>query len=193
MRTHRDDGMTVIELLISMMILGIIMAPLATSFVLGLETTRGSELDAGDSADAQLVAGFWDGDVASAQTVATSSMTCGSGTGVVQLRWTDGGTIRVVAYRALTDPARQADLRLATPVYTLERIVCSDDSGTVVERQTIARALKAVPVVACDNGSCGATPRRVRLSAISYATQTPDLGTPGVFTVDVTATRRVTP
>lgn len=190
---RRDDGMTVIELLISMMILGIIMAPLATSFVLGLETTRGSELDAGDSADAQLLAGFWDGDVASAQTVGTSAFTCGTGTGVVQLRWNDGAAVRVVAYRALTDPARQADLRLATPLYVLERVVCSDDSGTVLDRQVLARALQGVPVVSCDSSSCGPTPRRVRLTTVSYATQTPDLATPGRFTVDVTATRRVTP
>lgn len=190
---RREDGMTVIELLIAIMILGIIMAPLATAFVIGLQTTRGSELDAGDSADAQLIAGFWDIDIASAETVSTTGATCGTGAAVVQLLLRDAGVVRYVAYRGLPDAARKAELQLPTDVYTLERVVCSDTSGTVVERQVLARTLRAVPTVTCDSGTCTSTPRRVRLQAVSYATQTPDVGSPGSYTVSVTATRKVTP
>lgn len=189
---RRDAGMTVVELLIAIMILGIIMAPLATAFIIGLDTTRGSELDAGDSADAQLLAGFFDIDVSSAQTVTTSAFTCGSTTRVLQLTLRDSGVERYVSYQAAQDTARAADLRL-TPVYSLERVVCSDTAGTVTGRQVVARTLRAVPTVTCDGGTCTSTPRRIRLEMVSHATQTPDVGNPGRYTASVTATRKVTP
>lgn len=190
---RREQGMTVIEILIAIMILGIIMAPLATAFVIGLQTTRGSELDAGDSADAQLLAGFWDIDIASAETVMSAGGTCGTGTAVVELSLRDGAVMRYVAYRVVLDTARKAELQLSTDVYTMERVVCSDTSGTVVDRQVLARTLRAVPTITCDAGSCTSTPRRVSMLAVSHATQTPDVGSPGNYTVSVTATRKVTP
>lgn len=191
--TRDDDGMTIVELLIAMVILMLIMAPLATSFVLGLGTTRASELDAADSADAQLLSGFFDIDVASAQTVATaSSATCGSGTGVLQLVWKDGTADRVVAYEVVTDSVRQTRLGV-TPVYVLQRVTCSDTAGTVIDTQVVARTLATVPSVSCDKSACSTTPRRVTLKATAYATQTPDAGTPGRYTFSVTATRKVSP
>lgn len=193
MMNRREQGMTVIELLIAIMILGIIMAPLATAFVIGLQTTRGSELDAGNSADAQLIAGFWDIDVASAESVRTSGITCGAGTAIVQLTLRDASVLRYVTYQATLDIARKAELKLDTDVYTMERVICSDISGTVVEQHILSRTLRAVPTVACDEGVCTSTPRRVELRAVSHATQTPDAGAPGIYTISVTATRKVTP
>lgn len=190
-----DDGMTVVELLIAIVIMVMIMAPLATSFVIGMSTTRGSELDAGGSADAQLLAGAFDVDIASATAVtAAAAMTCGSGQGIVQLTVKDGTLTRYIGYRATADAARQAELQLPGAVYVLERFVCSDAGGTVADRQVLARTLKSVPSVACDGKpSCPATPRRVMLTTVSYATQTPDSATPGQYTASVTATRKVTP
>lgn len=189
---RRDDGLTLIELLVSMAVLLIIMAPLVTAFVVGLGTTRATEQDAGNSADAQLLASFLDVDVASAETVSTTT-TCGGAAGVLQLRWTDGATSRTVVYRAVTNAARQARLQLPTAVYDLKRELCTS-STTPISSQVIARTLSSVPVVTCDgSGTCSATPRRVSLKATAYSTQISDVGSTSVYTFGVTASRRVRP
>lgn len=197
MSSRRDEGLTVVELLISIMILGIIMAPLATSMVIGLATTRGSEIDAGNSADAQLLAGFFDIDVASAENVQIidSLITCGTDQPIVQFRWRDGAIDRHVTYEVVNDVARQTYLNLIGPIYELQRVVCSDAAGTEVETHTLARTLTAVPVVSCDNGSgCSTTtPRRVTLRGTAYATQLADVDSANDYTFGVSATRKVQP
>lgn len=192
-RQEPEDGFTVIELLIAMLIMIVIMTPLATAFVLGLATTRNGEEDAANSSDAQLLASFLDIDVASAETVATTS-NCGGPDSVLEMSWTDGALKQYVAYRAVADPARQTELRLTTPVYDLERAVCSSSTGPVQSTQTIARTLSAKPTVTCDNGApCTATPRRITLTATAYSKQISDLGSSTTFTFGVTAARRVRP
>lgn len=187
-----DDGLTLIELLISMAVLLIIMAPLATAFVVGLGTTRATEQDAGNSADAQLLASFLDVDVASAETLSTTT-TCGGGGGLLQLRWIDGTAPQVVAYRAVANASRQARLQLTTAVYDLKRDQCTTDN-TPSSSQVIARTLSGVPLVTCDgSGSCNATPRRVTLRATAYSTQISDVGSSSTYTFGVTASRRVRP
>lgn len=188
-----DEGFTVIELIIAMLIMLLLMAPLASAFVLGLATTRSGEEDAANSSDAQLLASYFDIDVASAESVQTSSG-CGGGGTILELRWTDGSAQRFIAYRAVANSARQAELHLTTPVYDLERVACSSASGPVQDTQTLARTLSASPVVTCDNGKpCTTTPRRVTLAATAYSKQINDQGSTTSFTFGVTAARRVRP
>lgn len=188
-----DDGFTVIELMIAMMILLVIMTPLATSFVIGLGTTRGSEQDASNSADAQLLASFLDADVASAETVSESSA-CGGASTILGLTWRDGSATTHVAYRTLTNPSRQARLTLTTPVYQLERVVCASVTGPVLEDDIVARTLAGIPDVTCDGSTtCPALPRRVTLTAQAYSTQLSDISSTSRYTFGVTASRRVRP
>lgn len=191
-RRSGDEGFTVIELIIAMLIMIILMVPLATAFVLGLGTTHGSERDATNSSDAQILAGFFDTDVSSAQTVGVTSGCGGAGT-FLTLKWNDGGAAVEAAYRAVADAARQAELQLAVPIYTAERVQCG---GAGAGTSVVARTLLAVPTVTCDGAPCSAsttTPRRVTLTGQESAVQLTDQSATDRYSLGVTATRKVTP
>lgn len=186
-----DDGFTVIELVIAMMIMLIITVPLVASFAVGIKTALGSQQDVNNSADTQLLAYYFDIDVANADTVSSASSGCGGSGSVLQLSWTDGSS-QVVAYRAVADPARQAELNLASSVYRLERVLCNVAGNTTT---IIARTLTSTPTVQCDAAACTAasTPRRVAISISELSTQESDVGSTDRFTVGVTGVRKVTP
>lgn len=191
-RPADDEGFTVIELIIAMVLMIILMGPLVSAFVIGLGTTHASERDATNSADAQLLAGFLDTDVSSAQTVGVTSSCGGTGT-FLTLKWSDGGTSVEASYRAVADAARQAELQLATPVYTAERVQCG---GTGAGTSVVARSLLAVPTVTCDGVPCSAsttTPRRVTLTGQESAVELTDIAATDRYSLGVTATRKVTP
>lgn len=188
----RDEGLTLVELLIAMAITIMLLAPLATSFVLGLSSTRANEQDAGNSSDAQLLASFFDIDVASAERRDTT-ITCGTGgTAVLQLSWTDGAAQSVV-YRAVPNATRKSQLNVATEVYDLQRVRCSDGTQTSID--VVARTLASPPTVTCENAEpCTDTPRQITLKAEAYSTQVGDTSANADrFTFGVTATRRVQP
>jgi prepilin-type N-terminal cleavage/methylation domain-containing protein len=191
MRRGADEGFTVIELMIAMLIMLIILVPLVASFVVGTQVALGSQQDVNNSADAQLLGYFFDIDVASAATVSPTSGGCGGSGSVLELSWTDGGS-QVVAYRAVADAARQSELQQTTPVYRLERVLCN---AAGIKVTVIARSLMSLPTAKCDAATCGAasTPRRVALSISELSTQESDVGSTNRFTVGVTAVRKVTP
>lgn len=187
----QDDGFTVIELVIAMMIMLIITVPLVASFAVGVRTALGSQQDVSNSADTQLLAYYFDIDVANADTVSSTSSGCGGTGSVLQLSWTDGGS-QTVAYRSVADAARQAELNVTSTVYRLERVLCNTSGSTVT---TIARSVMSTPTVTCDAAACTAasTPRRVSMTVSELSTQESDLGSTDRFTVGVTAVRKVTP
>jgi hypothetical protein len=177
-----------------MFILLVIMAPLSTAFVVGLGTTRASEQDASNSADAQTLASFFDADVASAELVITTSadITCGDRDGVLELRWTDGTLDRRVAYEIASDEARRAELQLVAPVYAMHRVVCTGTGGPTND-QTLAQTLSAAPSISCDSASCTTRPRTVTMKANAHSTQISDAGSATTYSFGVTATRKVQP
>lgn len=195
---YRDDGgFTLIELLLATSIMLVIIVPLTGAFVLGLGTANGSLQDTTNSTDEQVLAGFFDTDVVNAEQVATTS-TCGSsGTAVLGLSWTDGAQAVKVAYRAVPDPAAQADLAVPFPIDRLDRVRCVN--GAVVDTQQVARSvIESTGVqVTCDAaavGTCSATtPRRITMTAVEQTPQLADAGSNGRFTISVTASRKVTP
>lgn len=188
---NKEDGFTLIELMIAVMILIVITVPLINSFALGVKASSGSSQDVTNSADAQTLGYFFDIDVSSAETVSPTSGSCGGTGSVLELTWTDGGAV-VVAYRAVTDAARQAELQLSTAVYRLERVQCSGGTSTVT---IIGRTLLSAPTVTCDAATCAAssTPRRVQMSVQERSTQESDLLSTTTFSFGVTAVRKVTP
>jgi Tfp pilus assembly protein PilW len=211
-----DEGFTVIELLIAMMLMLLLLTPLVASFVIGVRATTDTAQDALNSADAQLLAGFYDIDVANADTVATDvavANSCG-GSGAagllgadLQLSWLDGGAISLVSYRRRPDAAMLAELAakdssLATgfTAYELQRLRCV--GGAVTETHVVARSLIAAgssspSLITCWPLACTATaskPRTVRLQLTDQSTLLTDKGaTTNRFNFGVIATRRVTP
>lgn len=179
--------MTIIELLIAMMILTVLIAPLATSFVIGLTTTQRTDQDVTNSADAQLLTLYFDSDVASSEKVTTSTTCGGSGT-VVQFEWNDGSSSQLAAYRTTRDAAAETVLSVPS-VYRLERVLCSAP-GNVVSTHLLARSLSVIPGVLCDGSPCPAssTPRGVSLPLDQLGRTASD----DRFTFTLTATRKVT-
>ena len=190
-RLSGDDGLTAIELVIAMLVLAIIMVPLVGSFVIGLATTSQSAQETTNSSDAQILAAFFDGDVASSQVVNPAGASCGTaGTAVLSLRWNDSGAATVVSYRSVQDNTDQVDLQVTTNVFRLERVACTN--GSVTDTSIVARQLAAQPTVTCDGPACGpdAKPSTVSLSMSSYARLL--ASSTERYTFGVTATRKVT-
>lgn len=92
-RSVDERGMTLIELMIAVALLGIVIVPVVTGMVFGLAHSGGTRDRIADSASAQLVSAYLPGDVQSAQGVFTEGATCGidAATDTVRLRleWTD--------------------------------------------------------------------------------------------------------
>src|SRR2546430_1546620 len=119
-RCAGDGGFTLIEVVIVMIILGIIIAPLASAFYLGIGTATTSGQDVGNSADAQVLSAFFADDVASANAVSTDAA-CGGNNTVIQFRWQDGTLERRVAYTVSADSGAAGSLHVAS-AYQLTRV-----------------------------------------------------------------------
>lgn len=194
MRDRPDAGFTLVELLLAVSVMLVIIVPLTNIFVLGLQTASGGLQDTTNSADAQALAGFFDTDVTNAETVSTTSTSCGGTGTVLLLAWTDGSKSVQVAYRVLADPAMQAELNVSSPIDRLERVRCVD--SIEADSTLVARSVLRTPAVSvtCDGGSCTSpTPRRVEMTVVEHTPQLADSGVSGRFTIGVTATRKVTP
>lgn len=186
----RDEaGVTLTEVLVAVTVTLIIIVPLTSAFVLGVGRTTQSLQDAGNSADTQVLAAFFETDVAQALTVATSS-SCGAGAGrntVLALQWTDGA-VQTVAYVAESDPEAAAEAGAAS-AWRLERVACGPETSTNV----VVTQANAIPSATCDGAACtGATPRRVSLIVTQHARQITGDGAGGAYAYTVSGTRKVT-
>src|SRR3954470_10480775 len=94
-KLRNEDGMTLIELLISISVMGIIIGPITISMMLGLLSSNGTKERLSDSAAAQLLSAYYPIDAESSKTVQAPTTVaptdCGgsSGTTVVRFAWVD--------------------------------------------------------------------------------------------------------
>lgn len=174
--------MSVIEIVVAFMVLGVIVAPLSTSVIIGLSSTERAAQRTTDTSDQQVLASYFSHDVQSADDVQTAS-TCGAGTGssVVQLHWVDpvGAVDKVAAYRATTGGE-------------LLRVYC--EGGSVVKTITVVHALDTAPTVTCDGAACPASagvPREVAMSVTTVGDKGPGPSY-DTYQFELSATRRVT-
>lgn len=212
-RRIRDDaGMTLIELLISISVLGIIIGPITISMMLGLLSTNGTKERISDSAGAQLLSAYFVTDVESSKTVqaptSVAPSDCGgsSGNTIVRFKWIDGSVdpsgsptsaqTTVVAYvdRATGDDG----------LHELWRVEC-DGSTLAVERssQRLVRSLQtAVATCGSTLAACPTTasslPDRVKLDVTVNAnsgtnTKKADTRLYDPYTFTLQALRRETP
>lgn len=161
-----DEGLTLIELLVAVVILGIIVTVMSQAIILGLKTTDAMTQKVAESADTSLVTSYFVTDVQSAQDISTSDATCG-GAPVVRSKWTDVGSPS-----AASDDITYIGAYLTQTVdgeRQLIRVLCRQASGepgfTETSRTPVIHNLSTTtaPQVICPV-SCDGTPSSVTLT-----------------------------
>lgn len=168
-----EDGFTLIEMVIAVMVLGVVIASIAMGMIVMFRTTEETTQRLSESPDLQIAAAYFGSDVQSAQSF---TGTCGSppagSTTLVTLSWIDpgadpasgagaGDTTRVASY-VLSDGATQND--------ELVRWYC-DGSGPAVSTTLVNYVKPATtPAVECSPAPCGGTTETVRIHTIIICT-----------------------
>jgi hypothetical protein len=171
-RARADEGMTLIELVISIGTLAIMMPVIAGALYLGVQTQESAGTRLGESADQGLAASYFAEDVHGSTSVAVGETAkCGTTTPVVEFVQPDfdvstkATTTRVTAYvRTGTELHRRTCVAAtASPAYPL----------TPASEVTVARSLATTnPTVKCDGvtvsgASCATTTAKVELGLVS--------------------------
>lgn len=182
--TRADDGFTLIEMVLSVAILGIISAALSGVMLQYLQTTKDTSARLNESTDQQFISAYWQNDVSSLgrQTLnASSALTPGQSVFVGSAGpagcGTSVGTVAVAfAWNEFnvnaSNPANAWDTTPHEVAYVtipssgrlvLKRVRCRN--GAADQPQTVAHNLTATPAVACDT-ACGAAtpPNRVSMT-----------------------------
>jgi prepilin-type N-terminal cleavage/methylation domain-containing protein len=189
MRIDRnEDGMTLVELVVATLILGIIILPLGSSVILGLGRTEQAAQRTTNTADQQVLASYFVNDVQSAADVAVPPAAPGCGVTdplVVQFHWVDPvGTVnKNVVYTAPTTGPSAGEL---------VRVYCDSAGGT--RTVTVIHALETVPSPKCDAVACSAatpTPQVVSMQVVSRGTTGTDPSSE-TYTFNLSASRRTT-
>ena len=149
MRRRDDHGLSMVDLLVAVAIVGAITPALAGALLIGWRTTESTVDHLADTGNRQRLQAFFVRDMQSAKTVDTdgSSATCTSAgdTLVVRMRWSDtvgGATVNRVA--AYVRSGSADDLQLV-------RRSCDDSSGTMTSTGsvTVAHRMTAAPSLLC--------------------------------------------
>lgn len=132
-----EDGMTLLELLIAIMIMGIVFATVSAAFVISLASAQDSNQRLLESNDVGFLASPLTHDVQSAQSLSTSAAACGTASELLLLSatWAD----------QVTSPPQQHRVDY---LYEGDRVVrrsCATAPGELVLTRTVARPV----VTAC--------------------------------------------
>jgi Tfp pilus assembly protein PilW len=89
-RVRDESGVTLVELVIAIMLLGIIIVPLTASFIFGIRATSDSTDRLSEARSPLFTSTFFAGDAESATTITTGGTpACGTGTNVISFSWTE--------------------------------------------------------------------------------------------------------
>jgi prepilin-type N-terminal cleavage/methylation domain-containing protein len=207
-RTRGDDGFTLIELVVTVAIMGTVYATLIGVVFQYLKTTTDTSARLNESTEQQFISTYWQNDVSSlgrqtfsgsvplnaAQSVfvdAAGPGNCGGsvGTVVVAFAWNEFDVGAVDPDNAWnTTPHEVAYVTVpAGARLVLKRVRCRN--GLTSQPQTVARNLTAKPTIACDTpcGSPTSPPNRV---SMNFIVKDADHPTSQGYTTTVSADRR---
>lgn len=216
-----DEGMTLIELLISVLVLGIIIFPLIMVLEFSFTTASATTQRTSDSAGAQLMSAYFATDVQGADFVWTSthhtnfstaipaldstqppspSIQCGSTSGatqtILELQWQDlSNAITAVTYDVVT-PSGGGDPSFIRHAYSVNVAgnTCTSTSSTTLV-YALDNAGGKAPTAVCSPANCNA-PQTVEMTVNAFATtihNAPLYGNQGTddYTFHLTASRRL--
>lgn len=206
-RMRTDDGFTLIELVLSVAILGIVSAALCGVVLQYLKTTSDTSARLNESTDQQFISTYWQNDVSSLgrqrlssssaltseQSVFVSSAgpaNCGTavGTVVVAFAWNEFNVNAANPANAWdTTPHEVAYVTVpAGSRLLLKRVRCRN--GAADQPQTVAHNLTTAPTITCDT-TCGAATPPNRVS-MTFSVKDPKNATSQGYTTTVSADRR---
>jgi prepilin-type N-terminal cleavage/methylation domain-containing protein len=208
LRRTRDDGFTLIEMVMSVAILGIVSASLLGVVFQYLKTTSDTGARLNESTDQQFISTYWQNDVSSlgrqtfsgsvplnaAQSVfvdAAGPGSCGTavGTVVVAFAWNEFNVNAVNPDNAWNSTPQEVAY-VTVPAggrLLLKRVRCRN--GVTSQPQTVARNLTAKPAIACDPACGSTTPPPNRVSMKFIVKDAGNANSPG-YTTTVSADRR---
>ncbi|WP_435772025.1 type II secretion system protein [Nocardioides sp. SYSU DS0651] len=205
-RIRSDDGFTLVEMIVTVAILGVISAALFGVVLQYLRTTNDTRARLSESTDQQFISTYWQSDVSSLgrRSLSAGSFTvsqsvfvgtagpggCGDGVGavVVAFAWDEfPAAVTAPADAWHSEPHEVAYvLRAGTEGRVLQRVRCRN--GVADAPHTVAHHLAGAPVVSCDTSCTAASPpNRVSMRFTVRDADNPD--SPGYQTT-VTADRR---
>jgi prepilin-type N-terminal cleavage/methylation domain-containing protein len=208
-RARGDDGFTLIEMVMTVAIMGIVSAALLGVVLQYAKTTSDTSARLNESTDEQFVSTYWQNDVSSlgrrSLAVATATFStdqsvfvgsagpggCGSATGsvVVAFAWNEfeAGTT------APADPWASTPQRVAYVTvpngsrFLLQRVRCKN--GVAGAPQTVAHNLTGPPTIACNIPNCGSASLPNRVS-MTFTVKDAANATSQGYTTTVSADRR---
>ena len=207
-RPRGDDGFTLIEMVMTVAILGIISATLLGVMLQYLKTSTDTSARLNESTDQQFISTYWQNDVSSLgrQTLSASgTMTtaqsvfvnaagpagCGSSVGsvVVALAWNEFDVDVADPNNAWnTTPHEVAYVTVpAGNRLLLERVRCRN--GTASQPQTVAHNLTTTPTISCDTTCDSSTSPPNRVSMTFTVKDAANASSQG-YTTTVSADRR---
>jgi len=188
---HDDAGMTLVELLISIAILGLIIGPLVIAMYMGLSTAKAATGRTTDSTAAQLLSAYFPTDVESSDAVRTSGFTCGGAQTAVEFEWTDAGTgVKTdVEYTLIPSGGSDSEDQFRRQAYAVAGGTCTKTSDDVLV-QAVDPA-SSTTVTCLPTASCASPLTQVTIDVTAFAKKPGGSALYSKYTFHLTSTRRV--
>jgi prepilin-type N-terminal cleavage/methylation domain-containing protein len=160
----RERGFTLVELLVSVTILGIIIGSITATFTVLSRTADSTQSRFTQSRGLKFANGYWVPDVASSESVNPTARCGNAGTVLVTFKWTDiidPSVVRVATWSKVTSGS---DTSLVRSLCTLDAL--SSPLTTTIAPQINASATQVACVTAGVSGSCAtdSAPSQVNLT-----------------------------
>jgi hypothetical protein len=176
-RTRPEDGVTLIDLLVSTSIVGIIMTSLVGAIFFGIRTTADAQRGFDQSNGQQLIATYFAADVQASCDPALSLPTCTRSPNPSTSLTTACGSSAQFAmdtFSSVTSSAADQTVGYVLHGTTLQRVSCASNADSATSTTTLAHNVSSVAVSYPSSGACSG---QFQL-ALTIAGSTLGIGTP---------------